>query len=147
LAAVSPAAAATFPDDPGCAAQDAFPSAGGLDGARMGALALHQRPPAAAVYPGLAAADESVVLAAGHWNVREKYQAAARDFPSAAGLDFRWAAAAPVVEQADELPECQAQQRPAAQLKVVWLEPQLLIEAAGLRAAQGQPPGEWVSAH
>jgi len=113
----------------------------------MGALALHQRPPAAAVYPGLAAADESVVLAAGHWNVREKYQAAARDFPSAAGLDFRWAAAAPVVEQADELPECQAQQQPAAQLKVVWLEPQLLNEAAGLRAAQGQPPGEWVSAH
>lgn len=113
----------------------------------MGALALHHRPPAAAVYPGLAAADESVVLAAGHRNVREKYQAAARDFPSAAGLDFRWAAAAPVVEQADELPECQVQQRPAAQLKVVWLEPQRLVEAAGLRAAQGQPPGEWVSAH
>src|SRR5207249_7719655 len=33
-------------------------------------------------------------------------------------------------------------QRPAAQLKVVWLEPQRLVEAAGLRAAQGQPRSE-----
>jgi hypothetical protein len=108
----------------------------------MGALALPQPPRAAAVYPGLAAADESVVLAAGHWDVREKYRAAARDFPSAAGLDFQWAAVVPLVEQGDELPECQAQRRPAALSKVVCLEPQRLVEAAGLRTAQEQRPGE-----
>jgi hypothetical protein len=112
----------------------------------MDALALHQRPQAAAVYPGLAAADESVVPAAGQWNDREKYRAAARDFPSAAGLDFQWAASVPRAEQGDELPECQAQRRPAAPAKVVCLEPQLLLEAAGRRAAEGQPPGEWASA-
>ena len=74
----------------------------------MGALALHQRPQTAAAYPGLAAADESVVLAAGHWDVRGKYRAAARDFPSATGRDFQWAAAVPRVALGDELLECQA---------------------------------------
>jgi len=114
----------------------------------MGAQAPHPRPQAAAVYPGLAAADESVVLAAGHWAAREKYRARARDSLSAAGLDFQWAVAGPLVGQGDELPERQAQRRPAALQKVAWLEPQPLVEAARPRAAevQEQAPGEWVSA-
>jgi len=111
----------------------------------MGAQAPHPRPQAAAVYPGLAAADESVVLAAAHWDAREKYRAAARDFLSAAGLDFQWAVAGPLVGQGDGLPERQAQRRPAALQKVACLEPQLLVESAWPRAAREQAPGGWVS--
>ena len=112
----------------------------------MGAQAPHPRPQAAAVYPGLAAADESVVLAAAHWDAREKYRAAARDFLSAVGLDFQWAVAGPLAGQGDGLPERQAQRRPAALQKVACLEPQLLVESAWPRAAREQAPGGWVSA-
>ena len=135
--------AATFPDDPGCAARDVFPSAAARDDAQRGARALRRRPQAAAVYPGLAAADESVVLAAGHWGVREKYRAAGRDSPSAGGRDFRWAVAVPMAEPEDELPERQARRRPAAPQPAVCSEPPLPAEVAWLRAAQEQPPGEW----
>jgi hypothetical protein len=111
----------------------------------MGALALHPRPQAAVVYRGLAVADESVVLAAGHWGVHEKHRAADRDFLSAADRDFQWAVAAPLVEQGDELPERPAQQRPAVLPRVVCLEPQLPVEVARMGAAREQPPDEWVS--
>lgn len=124
-----------------------FPSAVGLDGAQMGVRAPHPRPQAAAAYPGLAAADESVVPAAGHWDVREKYRAAARDCRSEAAPDFRWAVAVPLVEQGDELPEPQGQLRPAARQRVVCREPRLLlVEVGWLRAVPEQPPGEWASA-
>lgn len=113
----------------------------------MGVLAPHPRPQAAAVYPGLAAADESVVLAGGRSDVREKYRAAARDSRSAAGRDFRWAVAVPLVEQVDEPPGRQGQRRPAAPQRVVCREPQpLLVGVPWLRAVQEQLPGEWVSA-
>jgi len=113
----------------------------------MGVLAPHPRPQAAAVYPGLPAADESAVLAGGHSDVREKYRAAARDSPSAVGRDFRWAGAVQLVEQADEPPERQGQQRLAAPQRVVCREPQmLLVEVPWLRPVQQQPRGEWVSA-
>ena len=104
----------------------------------MGALARHPRRQAAAVYPGRAAADESVVLAAVHWDAREKYRAAARDFPSAADPDFPWAAAVPPVEQGDEPPERPAQPRPAARRMAVFpREQQRLVEpvpSLGVRA-------------
>jgi len=113
----------------------------------MGVLAPHPRPQAAAVYPGLAAADESVVQAGGHSDVREKYRGAARDSRSAAARDSRWAVAVPLVEQADEPPGRQGRRRPAAPQRVVCREPQpLLVEVPWLRAVQEQPPGEWVSA-
>jgi hypothetical protein len=119
----------------------------GLDGAQMGVRALHPRPQAAAVYPGWAAADESAVPAAGPWDVREKHRAAARDSRSAAGLDFPWAVAAPLVEQGAEPPERQGQRRPVARQRVVCLERQLqLVAVRWLRAAPEQPPGEWASA-
>ena len=112
----------------------------------MGVRALHPRPQVAAVYPGLAAADGSAVPAAGPWDVREKHRAAARDSRSAAGLDFPWAVAAPLVGQGAELPERQGR-RPAARQRVACLERQLLlVEAGRVRAAPEQPPGEWASA-
>lgn len=85
----------------------------------MGVLARHPQPRASAVYPGLAAADESVVLAGGHSDVREKYRAAGRDFRSAADRDFLWAVSVPLVEQGGDLPERQGQRRPAARQRVV----------------------------
>ena len=113
----------------------------------MGVRALHPRPQTASVYLGLAAADESAVPAAGQWDVREKHRAAARDSPSAAGLDFPSAVAVPLVEQGAELPERQAQRRPVARQRVVCLERQLpLVEVEWLLAAPEQPPGEWASA-
>lgn len=147
MAAVFPATAATFPGDRAYAVQDVFPSAVGLDGAQMGVRARHPRPQAAAVYPGSAAADESVVPAAGHWDVREKYRAAARDSRSAAGLDSLRAVAVPLVGPGDELPQRQGQRRPAARQGVVCLERlRLLAEVGWLRAVPEQPPGEWASA-
>ena len=71
----------------------------------MGARAPHPLRRAAAVCLGLAAAGESAVLAGGHSDVREKYRATARDFPSAAGLDFPWGVTVLLVERGDELPE------------------------------------------
>lgn len=113
----------------------------------MGVRARHPRPQAAAVYPGSAAADESVVPAAGHWDVREKYRAAARDSRSAAGLDSLRAVAVPLVGPGDELPQPQGQRRPAARQGVVCLERlRLLAEVGWLRAVPEQPPGEWASA-
>jgi hypothetical protein len=111
----------------------------------MGARALHPRRQAAAVCLDLAAANESVVPAAVHWDVRAKYRAAARGFLSAAGLDFPWAAAVPLVEQGDELPERRARRPPAALQRVVCPGSQLRVEAAWLRAAREQP-GERASA-
>jgi hypothetical protein len=113
----------------------------------MGVRALHPRPQAAAVYPGLAAAGESVVPAAGHWDVREKYRAAARDSRSAVGLDFLWAVAVSLVEQGNELAERQGQRQRAARQRVVCREPRLLlVEVGWLRAVPEQPPGERASA-
>jgi len=113
----------------------------------MGALARHLQPQAAAVYPGLAAADESVVLAGGHSDVREKYRGAGHGFRSAADRDFLWAVSVPPVEQGGDLPERQGPRRPAARQRVVcWERQPLLVEVAWLRAAQEQPAGEWVSA-